>query len=260
MRAGLICCVVFLAPFSAMAAKPNPAKQNFAATRVKRIDALERKLAEAERLEREIEQLKKPAGAPGPAVQLRVRMFEAAPEKVKQLGLPLPRGGGETAKVETQLAPLLANKAAKLIADERLSVAEGAEGCIRAGAEFPAEVLAKANADPTRFAFRGTELVVIPRSQADGRQAIELVCKQFQPKLYSKLGPQLQVQEVSAVVKLAPGEAAVLEVAKQERTISEFRGFSIAGLDIGQATETAHVIETFVVVSREPLPADAEVR
>lgn len=259
MRAGLIGCVIFLAPFSAMAAKPNPTKQNAAATRVKQIGELERKLAEAERLEREIEQLKKPAAAPGPAVQLRVRVFETALDKVQQLGLPLPQGRGEAAKVESQLATLLANNAAKLMADERLSVAEGVEGCIRAGAEYPAEVLAKANGDPAKFAFHGTEFVATPRSQADGRQAIELVCKQFQPKLYSKLGPQLRVEEVSAVVKLAPGEAAVLEVAKQERVASEMRGFSIAGLDIGQVTETVHDVQTFVVVSREPLVA-AEVR
>jgi hypothetical protein len=254
MRAGLICFVVLLAPLSAVAANPKPSKQNAAATRVKQIDALERKLAEAERLEREIEQLKKSAAAPpGPAVQLHVRVFEMALDKVQQLSLPLPQGRAEAAKVESQLATLLANNAAKLMADERLSVAEGVEGRIRAGAEYPAEVLAKANADPAKFAFHGTEFVATPRS----RRAIELVCKQFQPKLYSKLGPQLRVEEVSAVVKLGPGEASVLEVAKQERTISEFRGVSIAGLDIGQATETVHYVQTFVVVSREPLVASA---
>lgn len=175
------------------------------------------------------------------------------------MGFPLPLPRGDAVKTERLLAALLAKHSlGKLVEDERFSVVEGIESCVRAVAKFSAETLAKVNADPAIFAFHGIELSATPRSQADGRVKLDLVCKQFRPILYSDLGPQLRIDEISATVKLALGDVVVLEGAKQERVASEVRGFSKSGLDIGKETQTVRRMQTLVVVSREPLVAAAE--
>ncbi len=262
MRAGIVCCVILLGPWLAAAAEQELQQGEKAAPRARALEALERKRAEAQKLQREIENLQKVAAAPGPAVRLRVRVFVASLEKIKQRGLSWPPavGGavGDATGIEEQLTALLASRnAAKLMADESLSVIEGTEGRVRAGGEFPAERLIQAKADHARFAFHGTEVVATPRTENDGRLAIELVCRQFRPILYSNLGPQLRIQEISTVVKLAPEEAVVIEGAKQEFVASTVtKGVSKTGEVVRQMSNTAVHHQTFIVVSRDSPLAD----
>lgn len=256
MRAGIVCGVILLGPLL-VAAEQELQKGEDADPRASALESLERKRAEAEKLQREIENLQKLAAAPGPTVRLRVRVLEASLEKIKQRGLSWPPtvGGavGGASGIEEQLTALLASRnVAKLITDESLSVIEGTEGRVRAGSEFPAEQLIQAKADPARFGFHGTEVFATPRTEVDGQLAIGLVCRQFRPILYSKLGPQLRIQEISTVVKLAPEEAVVIEGAKQEfvaSTVTE--EVSKTGDAVRQMSNTVHHHQTFIVVSRD---------
>lgn len=261
MRAGIVCCVILLGPWLAAATEQELQQGEKAAPRARALEALERKRAEAQKLQREIENLQKVAAAPEPAVRLRVRVFVASLEKIKQRGLSWPPavGGavGDATGIEEQLTALASRNVAKLVADESLSVIEGTEGRVRAGGEFAAEQLIQAKADHARFAFHGTEVVATPRTENDGRLAIELVCRQFRPILYSNLGPQLRIQEISTVVKLAPEEAVVIEGAKQEfvaSTVTE--GVSKTGEVVRQMSNTAVHHQTFIVVSRDSPLAD----
>ena len=249
MRAGIVCCVILLGPLGAAAAERELPRGENSDQRARALDALKRKLAEAEKLEREIECLRKATMAPGQTVGLRVRVFEASLEKIKALGTSLPHGVEGAAEVEEQLTSLLAHPhvVARLIADESLSIIEGTEGRVRAGAEFTAEQLIQAQADPARFAFHGTEVGATPKTEEDGRLSIELDCRHFSPILHSDLGPQLRIGEISAVVKLAPNEAVVLDGAKEERLEKVAAGVSLSGRAVRQ---TVNHIQTFVVVSR----------
>lgn len=253
MRAGIVCCVILSGSLLATAAEHELQRGDNVDQRGRALESLERKMAEAQKLQREIENLQKLATAPGPAVCLRVRVLKVSLEKIKQLGLSWPRGVEGATGIEEQLTALLANRnTAKLTADESFSVIEGTEGRVRAGAELTAEQLIQAKADPVRFAFDGTEVVATPKTEDDGRLAIELVCRQFRPILYSKLGPQLRIEEISTVVKLAPDEAVVLEGAKQEViAASEVERVSKSGKVVRQTTDTVNHIQTFVVVSRD---------
>lgn len=256
MRAGIVCCTILLGPLLSVAAEQELQQGENADPRRRALESLERKLAEAAKLEREIENLQKLATAPGPAVRLRVRVLEASLERIKERGLSWPPAVGGAVcgatEIEEQLTALLASRnVAKLTADESFSVIEGTEGRVRAGIELSAEQLTRAKADPARFAFHGTEVVATPKTDDDGRLAIELDCRQFRPILY-KLGPQLRIQGVSTVVKLAPDEVAVLEGGKQELVASTVtEGVSKTGEAVRQFTNTVHHHQTFIVVSRD---------
>ena len=257
MRAGSVCCVILLGPLLAAAAEQKLQPGENADPRARALESLERKLAEAEKLDREIEHLKKLAAAPAPTVRLRVRVLEASLERIKQHGLSWPpaAGGavGRATGIEEQMTTLLANHAGRMITDESVSVIEGTEGRVLAGTELKAEQLIQAKADPARFAFRGTEVLATPRTDDDGRLAIALACRQFRPILYSKLGPQLRIQEISSTVKLAPEETVVLEGAKEERTdVTVTEEVSKTGQVVRQKAYTVHHFQTFVIVSRDP--------
>lgn len=249
MRAGIVCGVILLCAFSAAAAEQELQPEENTDERASALASLERKLAEVKKLEREIEHLRK-LTAPEPAVRLRVRVFEASHDKIKALGLSLPGGVERETEIEEQLTALTASPvvAARLMADNSISVIEGEAGGVRVGAEFSAEQLIQAQADPARFAFHGTEVAVTPKTEQDGRLSIELVCRQISPVLHSDLGPQLRIEEISTVVKLAPDEVVVLEGAKEERA----ERIAMAGISKSDRAvrQTVNHIQTFVVVSR----------
>jgi type II secretory pathway component GspD/PulD (secretin) len=254
MRARIAVGLLLLWPTSAIAAEPRGNRANYPGQRSKAREALAKKLAESERLQREIEQLRQLAGEPRPNVRVRVRIIETSLAKIEQMGLSWPdKAEGPTREIEAQLKALLANRsAAKLLADETLTIALGVEGRMRAGTELPESQLAKVNADPGKFAFRGTEITVTPRSQGYGQLAIDLVCKQLDPMLGSNQGPRLGVHELATSVKLGPEDAVILDGGTQDRVASETIGFPLVGRLFSRETETAHQMQQFVIISREP--------
>lgn len=257
MRAQASFWLIVLVPALAAAAEPDKPKKAGADQRAGASELLGEKLAEAESLHSEIERLRNLAGKPRTNFRLRVRIIEASLSEVKRIGISWPpNGAGEAKEIDEQLTALLSNRsAAKLVGDETLTAGDGATARLRVGAETPASELSKVNADRDQFAFRGTEIVATPKLKADGRLAVEIVCKQLDPILYSKKGPQLRIHELSTAIELAPDAAVVLDGAKQERVESESRGFSKSGLDISFETHTVHQIQTFVIVCRESATA-----
>lgn len=254
MHARIAFWLMLLSPMSAIAAEPGGNRASYPDQRTSARNALATKLAEAERLQSEIERLRQLTGEPRPNVRVRVRIVETSLAKIKQMGVNWPGAGeGKLREIETQLKVLLANRsAAKLLADETLTVAVGVEGRMRAGTELQASQLAKVNEEPGKFAFRGTEIAVTPWSQADGRLTIRLVCKQLDPVFHSAQGPQLGVHELATAVKLGLEDAVILDGGKKSVIAVEEAGAPFLGRLLSRETQTMHQVQQFVIVCREP--------
>jgi hypothetical protein len=214
-------------------------------------EALKEKLAQAERLQIEIERLRKLAGEEAPNVTLRIRLVELSLTKVKNAGpLELPDDSINTAlESEEHIALLIQKSLARLVMDKNLTVAAGSESRIRAGTELPPMQHSKAVTALDKLEFAGTEITVKPKLQSDGRLHVVFACSDSEPMSTPYGAPQRQVHEISTDFELGRGEVVVLEGAVHKRIDSVAR--QIIGLPISRrVTNHVNEIQTFVIVSR----------
>jgi hypothetical protein len=242
--------LVFLWPVPASA---DPRRDGSDDQRAAAQRSLDEKLAELERLQAEIEHLRKAAGDPQRNVRLRIRLVEVSLTKMKALDLQPPYAGTQDAiELERQMAALIQKSLARPVLDKVLNVAQGSECRFRAGTELPASPQSKGHTAMPGLDVSGTEIAATPREHRDGRLAIELVCNYSRPIIYGENSPQRQVQEISTVVKIAPGGSVVLEGNINQRIESVSRGILPA---LSRTTDHVNEIQTFIVVSREPRAA-----
>lgn len=101
----------------------------------------------------------------------------------------------------------------------------------------------------TAVIFSGIEIWITYKSQSDGVVALDFVCKDSRPVIYTK-APYARIHDISTLLELKPGEASVLESAKQERIETHATGVvALPGLS---KTDHVHTIQTFVIVTLEP--------
>jgi hypothetical protein len=204
MHARGIFWLIFLSPVLATAAEPDGHGGNDAELRDSARESLREKLAEAETLQSEIERLRQLSGEPSPNVQVRVRIVEVSLTKAKNVGWAWASTlDSNVVKLDQQLALLVQKSVARLRADENVLVADGFEARFHVGSELIPGVPAQGETEQGKLNFRGAEIAVTPRSQPDGRLAIDLVCKKFNPLIYSDQPPQQRVHEISTAVELA---------------------------------------------------------
>lgn len=250
MRFQLLFSLVLMWPFLATA-EPQGDGDNGSDQWAGAQEALEEKLIELEKLQNEIQRLRKAAGEPQRNVRLRIRLVEVSLTKLKSLGLrALATDNNDAVEVERQIAMLIQKSVAKGVLDKVVTVADGSESRFRSGTELPANPQSKGDSTVPGVDFLGTEIAVTPREQNDGRLAIELVYNYSRPIIYGNSSPQRGVHDFSTVVELAPAEAVVLEGNIDRRIESVSRG--VIGLPaLSRTTDHINDIQTFIVVSRE---------
>jgi hypothetical protein len=218
-------------------------------------EALQQKLAEAEKLYGEIERLRQLTGQPPTNAHLRVRVVEVSLTNAENL---LDNGPGKLVsnalELEKQLTRLLQDRAvATLHADETLTVADRHTARLRVGAKFwPNPSMGGAKQDEP--VFQGTEITITPKWQADGRLLVELGGKKGCPVVGSAQGPYQHVHEVSTAVELTAEDAAILEGEEVLRKVPTVTGFDPT-TRLARTAEIELLVQTFVIVTRETGPS-----